>query len=292
VAETQPVPPPWLVRGMLLVCSLFALLGVLLAAAGSTEIFALWRQAAARSLFDQPQLPSSLAPFVALTDGILGGSIVGKWLAAAYLVRHPFAEGERWGWRALVWGLLSWFLLDSAMSIVLGATFNVWMINLAPLLLFGGPLVYARRFTAVGAPSKLVPSRMWLALRWICFGFAIFGIVVATTSHTLVFGLYQQAIAQVWFEGTLPAEAVTWLRFSYALVGATFLGQFLMLGLALLHAPRERWVLRMTIASMMGWFLVDATASLWHGAWFNVWMIDLPSLATVGIPWWRLHARL
>jgi hypothetical protein len=36
---------------------------------------------------------------------------------------------------------------------------------------------------------------------------------------------------------------------------------------------------------MLGWFLVDATASAVHGAWFNVWMIDVPSLLAVALPW-------
>jgi len=104
-------------------------------------------------------------------------------------------------------------------------------------------------------------------------------------SHTFLFELYRGAIANAWFHGSLPPPAIAWLRLSYALIGATFLGHFLMLALALRHAAGERWALHAVAVSMMGWFLVDATASIWHDAWFNVWMIDLPSLVALALPW-------
>lgn len=67
-----------------------------------------------------------------------------------------------------------------------------------------------------------------------------------------------------------------------------------MLALALRHAAGERWVLGAVASSMLGWFIVDATASVVHDAWFNVWLIDVPSLLALALPWWlalRSHAR-
>jgi hypothetical protein len=284
-AARLAAPSPALVRALWWVCLMFAALGLLLAVAGPTRLFAPWRAAAAVALLDRPALPAALMPFVALTDGILGGSIVGKWLAAAWLVRGPLAAGRRWAWWALVVGLLVWFLLDSGVSLAMGAGFNVWMINLAPLLVCGGLLLRARAGTQPGPAPAPAPSRAWAALRWVCVGLAVVGVVVALGSHTLPFAVYRQAIADAWFHGTLDADASRWLRFAYALIGATFLGHFLMLALALRHAPGERWVLHAVASSMLGWFLVDATASAVHGAWFNVWMIDVPSLLAVALPW-------
>ena len=172
------------------------------------------------------------------------------------------------------------------MSLALGAGFNLWMINAAPLLVFGGLLLVARRSTSSGPPPSPPPSRAWSMLGWVCLAFAALGIVVATASHTPILALYQRAIADAWFQGTLPAGAVAWMRLTYALIGATFLGHFLMLALALRFAPGKRWVLEAVAVSMLGWFLVDATASAMHDAWFNVVMIDLPSLVAVALPWW------
>jgi hypothetical protein len=290
VTDTSPpvAPTPALVRALWLTCLVFAAVGLGVAVAGRTALFAPWRAAAAVALFDRPAMPTTLEPFVALTDAILGGSIVGKWIAAAWLVRGPLAAGQRWAWWALVAGLLAWFLLDAGVSLALGAGFNVWMIDLAPLIVFGGLLLRARAATRPGlaAALPLVPPPRWAALRWVCTGFAAFGVLVALGSHTLPFAYYRQAIADAWFHGTLDADAWVWLRFAYALIGATFLGHFLMLALALRQASGERWVLDAVATSMLGWFLVDATGSVVHGAWFNVWMIDVPSLLAVALPWW------
>jgi len=290
---SSPVgPSPALVRVLWLVCLAFALVGLAVAVAGRTGLFAPWRAAAATALLEQPALPVALEPFAALTDGILGGSIMGKWVAAAWLVRCPLAEGRRWAWWALMAGLLGWFVLDSGISLALGAGFNVWMINLAPLVAFGGLLLLARAgtrpevATGVAVAAAAAESRASVVLRWVCTGFAAFGVLVALGSHTLPFALYRQAIADAWFHGTLPADAWIWLRFTYALIGATFLGHFLMLALALRHAPGQRWVLDAVATSMLAWFFVDVTASAVHGAWFNVWMIDVPSLFAVALPWW------
>lgn len=287
-ASSSVAPSPALVRVLWCACLLFALVGVVVAIAGGTAMFGAWRGAAAAALLERPGFPAALVPFAGLTDGILGGSIAGKWVAAAWLVRHPLAEGRRWAWWALVAGLLAWFGLDSGLSLAMGAGFNVWMINLAPLVLFGGLLVPAYAGTRA-EPARAVAvaePRAWLGLRLVCTGFAAFGLVVALGSHTLVFAPYRQAIADAWFRGTLSADAWIWLRFTYALIGATFLGQFLMLALALRHAGGQRWVLDAVATSMLAWFLVDATASAAHGAWFNVWMIDVPSLVAVAVPWW------
>jgi hypothetical protein len=285
-SPSSAAPSPVLVRALWLSCVAFALVGLAVAALGRTAMLAPWRAAAAVALLERPVLPVALEPFAMLTDGILGGSIVGKWVAAAWLVRHPLAEGRRWAWWALVAGLLAWFVLDSGVSLALGAGFNVWMIDLAPLVVVGGLLLAVRARARMEAPAPATETRAWAGLRWVCTGFAAFGVLVALGSHTLPFAPYRQAIADAWFHGTLPADAWLWLRFTYALIGATFLGHFLMLALALHHAPGQRWVLDMVATSMLAWFLVDATASAAHGAWFNVWMIDVPSLLAVALPWW------
>lgn len=47
----------------------------------------------------------------------------------------------------------------------------------------------------------------------------------------------------------------------------------------------QRWALQAVATSMLSWFVVDATGSVLHGAWFNVWMVDAPSLLAVALPW-------
>ena len=117
----------------------FAGVGVVVALAGTGLMFAMWRTAAADSFYGAETLPASISELVGLTLGILGGSIAGKWVAAWAIARRYAQTGSPWMWRALVAGLLGWFAVDSGFSLGLGATFNVWMINVLPLAVFGVP---------------------------------------------------------------------------------------------------------------------------------------------------------
>ncbi|MEZ4326976.1 MAG: hypothetical protein R3B40_17290 [Polyangiales bacterium] len=287
----EPTPPPSLeVRVAWASCVWFVLVGLALALAGRTRAFAPWREAAADVLFGTPTFPAALEPFAALTDVIIGGSIVGKWVAAAWLVAHPLRAGERWAHRALVAGLVWWFAWDSGVSLAVGATFNVWMINLLPFISFGALLAWAHRRGTHDAARVVRPphapiTASWRALTLVCWLFVAVGVALSLGSTSLLFGVYQRAVAEAWFEGALTVEALTWMRFSYGIIGATFGAHFLMLALALHGAPGQRWVLTAVATSMLAWFVVDATGSALHGAWFNVWWVDAPSLAAVAIPW-------
>ena len=77
--------------------------------------------------------------------GPLGGTIAGFYLLQAAIAAVPFARRERWAWWATAGGTLLWFAVDSAASVARGAAFNIWMVNLAPLLLFAPPLLATRR---------------------------------------------------------------------------------------------------------------------------------------------------
>ncbi len=76
--------------------------------------------------------------------GPLGATMAGYFVLQTFLVAGPLRRGERWAWQALVAGLLTWFLADSARSLRVGAVFNIWMVNLPTLLLAGVPLIFLR----------------------------------------------------------------------------------------------------------------------------------------------------
>jgi hypothetical protein len=78
--------------------------------------------------------------------GIIGGTIAGYFLLQTLIVLFPFRKGERWAWHAIFWAILLWFTIDSTLSILHGAFFNVWMINIPSLLLTLIPLLFTRKF--------------------------------------------------------------------------------------------------------------------------------------------------
>lgn len=78
--------------------------------------------------------------------GIIGGTLAGYFILQGVIVWVPFYRREQWAWHAIFWAMVVWFLIDSSLSVVHGAFFNVWMINVWPLILVLLPLVMTRRY--------------------------------------------------------------------------------------------------------------------------------------------------
>lgn len=78
--------------------------------------------------------------FMLWAYGMLGATMVGWGIFLAYLVRYPFAKKERWAWECITIGVVTWFIIDTAMSIMAKAYFNV-AINVLLMILVGLPLL-------------------------------------------------------------------------------------------------------------------------------------------------------
>ena len=71
---------------------------------------------------------------------ILSALTIGWMVLLLYVVRNPFARGERWAWTSLAVSSATWFLIDSGASIATGfwrnAVFNVvFFLPLVPALI-------------------------------------------------------------------------------------------------------------------------------------------------------------
>lgn len=261
----------------------FAALGLAVALAGDGAAFAMWRTAAARALFDAHALPERVVAFASITDGILGGTIAGKWIAAWWIIRVPLARGEAWAKHALVWGLATWFVIDSAVSLAAGAVFNLWMINCVPVIVFGGFLVRTRAQVSTTASPTTGP---WRVVELACWVSAALGLVIAVAIDTPVFAPWRSAAAAALGDdtGELAPPLRTWLAFVAGPIGGSTVGHFVMLALAVRHAAGQRWVWQAIAASVATWFVIDSALSLAHGAAFNVLLVNLPALALVAAP--------
>jgi len=256
-------------------CALFVGVGLTLAFAGEA-VFGPWRDAVAGAMLGGA-FPASLRAYAGLTDAILGGSIVGKWVAIAWLVHEPLRRRERWALGVLLVGHLGWFALDATASVLYGAAVNVWCIDLLPLLLVGG-LAAAMWPHTEPTPRRAGPvPRSVRLLTAICVGSVGIGLLSAFAIRAPIFHYYGEATARVYFDGAMGSDALAWQRFAYGLIGATIAGHFLVLTGALLRAPRQRWVLHAVATSMTAWFVVDTAGSLLHDGLFNVVQINLPS---------------
>ncbi len=77
--------------------------------------------------------------------GVLGATMAGWCLTAAFIAYLPFRAGQRWAWQALCIAVAVWFVLDTGTSWLHGVTINV-LFNIGVLIAFGVPLVTSRNF--------------------------------------------------------------------------------------------------------------------------------------------------
>ncbi|MCV2886947.1 excinuclease ABC subunit A [Ruegeria aquimaris] len=84
---------------------------------------------------------------VQLMTAISGGLLVGLGVMIWQVVRDVYARDAETGGRIILRGVLAWFVIDSAGSVLAGAAFNVVM-NSGFLALFLMPLLLARQARA------------------------------------------------------------------------------------------------------------------------------------------------
>lgn len=97
---------------------------------------------------------------------------------------------------------------------------------------------------------------------------------------------YTSAIESTFFSGSMPAEAADLQAFLFGPLGGTIAGYFLMQTF-IIWGPfwrRELWAWHAVLWSLLLWFVVDSGMSIYHGARFNVWMINGWTLLLVGLP--------
>lgn len=73
--------------------------------------------------------------------GIIGGTIVGFHILMIFISEYAFKKREKWAYYAMWTGLISWFLIDSGISVYYGAIHNLVIINIVALVAIGVPLV-------------------------------------------------------------------------------------------------------------------------------------------------------
>jgi len=77
--------------------------------------------------------------------GVLGATITGWGIFLVFIVHYPFRNLELWSWNCILTGIVIWFIVDTAISIHFGVSFNV-LFNIVLLFMIGFPLVFSRKY--------------------------------------------------------------------------------------------------------------------------------------------------
>jgi len=121
------------------------IVGILVAFAGNSFVFEVHNKYTAEVFFTASNFDPQVLKLKNWLFGIIGGTIVGFHSLMIMISENAYKKKEPWAYKAMWIGLLSWFCIDSGISIYYEAIHNVILINLVALILIGIPLIMTRK---------------------------------------------------------------------------------------------------------------------------------------------------
>jgi len=121
------------------------IVGFLVAFAGNSVFFEMHNEYTRKVFFDGGIFTPEVLRLKNWLFGIIGGTIVGFHFLMIMISENAIRNKETWAYKTMWYGLLSWFVIDSGISIYYGAIHNVILINLIALILIGIPLLMIRK---------------------------------------------------------------------------------------------------------------------------------------------------
>lgn len=283
--DRPPAGPPITLRPLLFLCGAMVIVGLAMALNGVGGFFGNWR-ARGIAVFDHGVLDPRFGPFVAMLEGILGGSLVGKWLAAGALLKLADPREHPWARRALLGALAALGVFEFGLLWAWGippaeAMGELGVAGIVGLMLWRTARPSSERPAPAPGPADARPTA-WRALEAFAWAMVAFGILLGVAIISPPFAVYRDAMAALWFEGALPHGTLPWMQYGFGAIGAAFAGHFLVLAAVARHAWAEPWAARVWGGTVLAWFAVDSAACLMQGATFNVLMVNLPALLGSG----------
>lgn len=119
--------------------------GLLCAFGGNSFVFEMHNNYTKEVFFSGSEFTPEVLELKNWLFGIIGGTIVGFHILMVMISENAFKKKEKWAYRALWFAMISWFCIDSGISIFYGALHNVVLINLVALVLICIPLIMTRK---------------------------------------------------------------------------------------------------------------------------------------------------
>lgn len=139
-------------------------------------------------------------------------------------------------------------------------------------------------------PVFMTDQRFLFWQKWLTYAnvFALFiGLLAAFAIDSFVFDIYNHNIQIQYADGQpLSVDINQMKKWLFGIIGGTIAGFQLLIIFISENAfkQRERWAWTAIFSAMILWFVVDSAVSIACGAWFNVWLINLPSFTLILIP--------
>ena len=119
--------------------------GFMCAFAGNSFVFEMHNEGTKDVFFGGAEFSEEVLNMKNWLFGIIGGTIVGFHILMIMISEYAFKKKERWAYSALWFAMISWFCIDSGISLYYGAVHNVVLINLVAMVLICVPLIMTRK---------------------------------------------------------------------------------------------------------------------------------------------------
>lgn len=115
----------------------------------------------------------------------------------------------------------------------------------------------------------------------------IIGLLVAFFGNSFIFELHNSKTELVFFSGKqLDTNVLQLKNWLFGIIGATIAGFHLLVIMISENAfkLKQKWAYDAVLYSMVLWFTIDSSISIYYGALYNVLLINLPALFMICLP--------
>ncbi|MCC5930652.1 MAG: hypothetical protein JJU28_15515 [Cyclobacteriaceae bacterium] len=115
----------------------------------------------------------------------------------------------------------------------------------------------------------------------------LIGLMIAFAGNSILFRPHNLGTVEVFFGGSeLPLEMMHLKNWFFGIIGSTISGFHLLIVFIAKYAfaKKEKWARNAIASAMVIWFGVDSAISLYYGALYNVYLINIPSFLLIMLP--------
>lgn len=94
---------------------------------------------------DEDTITPAMRNYQQWTIGVMGAVMAGWGVQMVFIALYPFKKRESWAWNALALALVTWFVVDEAISLYYEVDFNA-AFNLLLLIALAVPLFMTRKY--------------------------------------------------------------------------------------------------------------------------------------------------
>ncbi|SHN34984.1 hypothetical protein SAMN04488057_12426 [Cyclobacterium lianum] len=139
---------------LLIVNSITVFIGMLIAFFGNSFLFEYHNKGTGNLFFGGRNIPLEILTFKNWLFGIIGATISGFHLLMVFIVHFAFRKKQIWARNAIALAMVTWFALDSGLSLYYGAYYNIYLINIPSFVIIVLPLIVTwKEFSGNGASA-------------------------------------------------------------------------------------------------------------------------------------------